>query len=1313
MKRNPLYVFKDLNAVGINSVPLESMVQVNDADDLTPGSQPLLVQVTAKNGIVDSSTIRDFLADEDNYNNSSDTTEVHSELELIEQSGKQGWRLLGVDQTNYGNIGVKAVDFSMADAGSFGVPNGATGDNSFAVGYRSQAQNSFSTSIGFGTIANKDSMVVVGRFNSATNNDSQFEVGIGTTDAARRTGFAVNTDGTVETPSVDNILIELRGAKALVTKEYVNQADDLKVNKTGDVMTGSLIIEGNDITATKDLAGFAGNVYAENTVRIGVDSNSKSRVAFNNNNGQNIYYDNARLGFFVDVTSNEGFKLWHGGNQGINSGLDADLLDGLQPNELPLSDVAQMHLNLKFDKVGGIISGNTTVQANMEVQGTSILTGNVSITNVITPINFQENVHSLREVLAEGLITSSTGFKVGKDGTGSSSVTFSDTVDPLAKPKFYWENVSREFRIDTAVSNGHRVWHMGNFNPDTKLDIAGGTISGNLGVQGTLDIGGVSTFLSNVIMQGSLAVQNGLSIAGSLISSGALTSEGAFTALSTSSFTGAIQALSTFNATGSITTGDSLTVLGHATLNGGITAVGSASITGPLSVDGIVQTTNRIEAGGDISTSGILHVGIDVNSNSKILFTDQPTGESPSFFWDKNVREFHVDGDENTVGGSYHIWHAGNFDPLDTAGIPQAFDHLNDTPAGKAGAANKFLAVTTDELNIEYVNIPDISALWGNVTGDINNQADLITKFAEKFDKTGGTINGLLEVNGASTFNAPVVTNNGFEANGTSVFALGADVTFEDIVTINGLSTFASEATFNGLVDANGGLEVLGTSHFTGDVTVTADATINQTLTALNATVGNSVTVGNTLHVNLTSNLDGVINAGSTLTVQGATTLNNTLDVIGATDISGAVRVFNTLSVSQNALFQLDATVGQDLTVGQDVSIAGNTTIVGSMISGSAVVNGNLTTAVSGVTTINGLAYLNGATTIDDNLTVVQNIDVGGTVTVTGATQLNNSLGVVGNTTLSNVGITGTLDIIGNTSLVGTFNATEASSFGSTLNILGLTTIDGLLANQSAQFQDTLNVDGTITGASNLDILGTITQSGDAVATIDSGTGKIYTNQIPSIAITNVYVVADIIARDALTVEVGDVAKVTDSGDGEPQTYIFDGTIWIDIQETSDVISVNGLRGSVVLTSTDISEGSNLYYTSARAQADADVQIAAASIGDLSDVDITSVAPVTGQVLRYDGTLWIAGDDVDTTYAEVTATTGGVLTDAQAVKFDAIEDGAQVNLDPLGGTTIGRPIDPLMYTMYFDTDIVPARPVWCSDNTNAANLWVDATGTLV
>lgn len=76
----------------------------------------------------------------------------------------------------------------------------------------------------------------------------------------------------------------------------------------------------------------------------------------------------------------------------------------------------------------------------------------------------------------------------------------------------------------------------------------------------------------------------------------------------------------------------------------------------------------------------------------------------------------------------------------------------------------------------------------------------------------------------------------------------------------------------------------------------------------------------------------------------------------------------------------------------------------------------------------------------------------------------------------------------------------------------------------------------------------------------------------------------------------------------------------------------------------DLSEGTNLYYTDARA----DARIAAASIDDLTDVDTTSSAPTSGQALVWNGTNFVPGD-VTANFLGLTDTPASFGTAGQAV----------------------------------------------------------------
>lgn len=115
----------------------------------------------------------------------------------------------------------------------------------------------------------------------------------------------------------------------------------------------------------------------------------------------------------------------------------------------------------------------------------------------------------------------------------------------------------------------------------------------------------------------------------------------------------------------------------------------------------------------------------------------------------------------------------------------------------------------------------------------------------------------------------------------------------------------------------------------------------------------------------------------------------------------------------------------------------------------------------------------------------------------------------------------------------------------------------------------------------------------NGVATLDAN-GLIPSNQLPAISITDVMVVADIDARDALVigtgdneVQIGDVVIVLsdENYEGNRKSYIWDGSAYQILNDGDIVDSVNGYTGTVVLNTDDIAEGSsNLYFLDQRAK---------------------------------------------------------------------------------------------------------------------------------
>lgn len=116
--------------------------------------------------------------------------------------------------------------------------------------------------------------------------------------------------------------------------------------------------------------------------------------------------------------------------------------------------------------------------------------------------------------------------------------------------------------------------------------------------------------------------------------------------------------------------------------------------------------------------------------------------------------------------------------------------------------------------------------------------------------------------------------------------------------------------------------------------------------------------------------------------------------------------------------------------------------------------------------------------------------------------------------------------------------------------------------------------------------------------------GKVPQALLPAIAITVPHVVANEEEMLALEAEQGDVAIRTD----ETKSYILkaapatDRTNWLELLSPEcKVLSVNGRTGAINLTTDEIPEGSNQYFTQERAQAVYDEKFATVSSKDLTD----------------------------------------------------------------------------------------------------------------
>jgi hypothetical protein len=166
------------------------------------------------------------------------------------------------------------------------------------------------------------------------------------------------------------------------------------------------------------------------------------------------------------------------------------------------------------------------------------------------------------------------------------------------------------------------------------------------------------------------------------------------------------------------------------------------------------------------------------------------------------------------------------------------------------------------------------------------------------------------------------------------------------------------------------------------------------------------------------------------------------------------------------------------------------------------------------------------------------------------------------------------------------------SDWNSTHTLTGL----GTMAEQNANAVAITG--GTISGVAVTGYIPTTEKAQPlGVATLDAG-GKVPQSQIPLMGDLNYQGTWNATTNTpTLTSSVGtkgyyyvvDVAGTTNlNGITDWQIgdwAIFNGSVWQKVDNTDAVTSVNGFTGTVVLTTTNIAEGTNLYYTDAKARA--------------------------------------------------------------------------------------------------------------------------------
>lgn len=257
-----------------------------------------------------------------------------------------------------------------------------------------------------------------------------------------------------------------------------------------------------------------------------------------------------------------------------------------------------------------------------------------------------------------------------------------------------------------------------------------------------------------------------------------------------------------------------------------------------------------------------------------------------------------------------------------------------------------------------------------------------------------------------------------------------------------------------------------------------------------------------------------------------------------------------------------------------------------------------------GVTSWVGLHYAgvlvsgseqNGYVTIDGVDTLVYRLpiggaSIGGVKTAAGTGKV--SIAADGTMSVSNVASADKLSASRTIAIAGdaTGSATFDGSAGTSITVALVAS--GVKAGTYSKV--TVDAKGRVTAGSNLttaDVGGIGTAATKNVGTaagnipILGSDGKLNDSVIPAIAISESHTVASEKEMLALAAQVGDIAIRTD-GTGTwilKQTPASTLANWVQLKSPTDAAtSVNGKTGNVILTTSDIAEGTNQYYTQAR-----------------------------------------------------------------------------------------------------------------------------------
>lgn len=306
-----------------------------------------------------------------------------SELQKITESSNTGWRILGRDANNYGDIGFSAIDLSRSTTAS--TTSGATGQDAFATGFGTTASNQVSTAMGFNTIASGGSSTAMGFATIASNLTS---TAMGNTTIASGHSSTSMGNGTRATQYASTAMGNFTRATGIVSTAT---GDEVRAKSFGEFAIGSY----NDTLTTVNSTTFAGD--NNRIFTVGTGTSAARRTSFviqqNGNAGIGSSSPNAQLQLGNTITNRKLvlFEVANNDHQyyglGINNQVFRYQVDNTISSHAFYAGTSTSTSNelMRITGVGNVGIGTTAPSERLHVAGSvRIVDGTQGVGKVLT-----------------------------------------------------------------------------------------------------------------------------------------------------------------------------------------------------------------------------------------------------------------------------------------------------------------------------------------------------------------------------------------------------------------------------------------------------------------------------------------------------------------------------------------------------------------------------------------------------------------------------------------------------------------------------------------------------------------------------------------------------------------------------------------------------------------------------------------------------------------------------------------------------------------------------------------------------------------